>query len=100
MQNVQLRFPNVSSSLPSVGFLRTKSARLTVRAVLILAAIFVAAVLVWQGITAHGAPDPTHARGDRAVVIFDIGVLVFREGLESILVLSAIVASMGGLNAV
>jgi high-affinity iron transporter len=100
MQNVQLRFPNVSSSLPNVGFLRTKSARLMVRAVLILAAIFVAAVLVWQGIAAHGAPDPTHAQGNKAVAIFDIGVLVFREGLESILVLSAIVASMVGLNAV
>jgi len=53
-------------------------------------------VLVWQGITAHGTPDPTVANTNRISGIFDIGVLVFREGLECILVLSAIMANMVG----
>lgn len=43
--------------------------------------------------TAGGSPDPTVAHGSSARVV-DIAVLVFREGLESILVLSAITASM------
>ena len=60
------------------------------------AGLAVLSVLVWQGITAHGAPDPTAPNTNRVSGIFDIGVLVFREGLESILVLSAIMANMVG----
>jgi high-affinity iron transporter len=56
----------------------------------------VAAVLVWQGITAHGNPEPTLPNTSRGVAILDIGILVFREGLECILVLSAITASLTG----
>ncbi|HVX39460.1 MAG TPA: FTR1 family protein [Gemmatimonadaceae bacterium] len=44
-------------------------------------------------VTAGGAPDPTAAHASSARVV-DIAVLVFREGLESILVLTAITASM------
>src|SRR5579875_1479254 len=51
-------------------------------------------VLIWQGITSAGSPDPlAQARGSLAGIL-DIGILVFREGLECILVLSAITASM------
>ncbi|HCT59506.1 MULTISPECIES: FTR1 family protein [Acidobacterium] len=51
-------------------------------------------VLIWQGITAAGNPDPlAQARGSLAGIL-DIAILVFREGLECILVLSAITASM------
>ena len=82
------------------GTLQAKSSQLIVRAILILAAAFVIAVMIWQGITAKGSPDPTEAHGSKAVAIFDIGVLVFREGLECILVLSAITASMIGNNGV
>jgi high-affinity iron transporter len=53
------------------------------------------ALLVWQGVTASGNPDPTLNHGATAASI-DIAVLVFREGLECILVLSAITASMVG----
>lgn len=63
---------------------------------LITAGLVVASVLVWQGITAHGSPDPTVANTTRISGIFDIGILVFREGLECILVLSAIMANMVG----
>jgi high-affinity iron transporter len=47
--------------------------------------------LVWAAIAAGGNPDPLTTEGSTAVL--DIGVLVFREGLECILVLAAITAS-------
>src|SRR5438094_1938391 len=62
----------------------------------VAAALFVIAVLVWQGVTAHGAPDPTRPDTSPTVAFLDIGILVFREGLECILVLAAITASMTG----
>jgi high-affinity iron transporter len=62
-----------------------------------------AALLAWSALDAHGGvPDPT-ASSDRlshGAVIFDSGLLVFREGLETILVLAAVTASMAGANAV
>ncbi len=61
-----------------------------------VAAVVVIAILVWQGITTHGAPDPTEPDTSATVAALDIGVLVFREGLECILVLAAITASMTG----
>src|SRR6266536_102373 len=63
---------------------------------IVVAALCVVAVLVWQGVTAHGAPDPTRPDTSPTVAFLDIGVLVFREGLECILVLAAITASMTG----
>jgi high-affinity iron transporter len=63
---------------------------------IVLAALCVAAMLVWQGITEHGAPDPTRPNTSPTVAFLDIGILVFREGLECILVLAAITASMTG----
>ena len=61
---------------------------------IVVAALCVVAMLVWQGITAHGAPDPTRPYTSATVAFLDIGILVFREGLECILVLAAITASM------
>ncbi|MBA3962109.1 MAG: FTR1 family protein [Chthoniobacterales bacterium] len=52
--------------------------------------------MVWQGIAIGGAPDPTSAHTSPTVAALDIAVLVFREGLECILVLAAITASMTG----
>lgn len=54
----------------------------------------VAGVMVWQAATASGSPDPIAAQTSAAAVV-DIGVLVFREGLECVLVLAAILAGMG-----
>lgn len=68
------------------------------RIFLVIAALLVAAVLVWQGITASGNPDPTVPHTSPGVAVLDIAVLVFREGLECILVLSAITASMMGAH--
>jgi high-affinity iron transporter len=59
-----------------------------------IAALLVVGLLTWQGLTSGGNPDPTVANTSRSSAVFDIGVLVFREGLECILVLTAITASM------
>jgi high-affinity iron transporter len=61
-----------------------------------VAAAAVAAVLIWQGLTEQGAPDPLRPNTSPTVAFLDIAVLVFREGLECILVLAAITASMTG----
>ena len=61
-----------------------------------MAAALLLAVLVWQGITASGNPNPTAQQTTSSAAVLDIGVLVFREGLECILVLAAITAGMTG----
>jgi len=70
--------------------------KLALRIGIIATATCVAAAIVWQGVTANGAPDPTQPNTSPTVAFLDIGVLVFREGLECILVLAAITASMTG----
>lgn len=72
--------------------------RIAFRIFLAAAAIIVAGVLVWQGVTAHGNPNPISPNSTPTATTLSIGVLVFREGLESLLVLSAILASMVGRN--
>ena len=66
------------------------------RIALLFAGLCVVAILIWQGIAAHGAPDPLAARTPATVASLDIGILVFREGLECILVLAAVTATMTG----
>ena len=66
----------------------------------LVSTLCVLGVLIWQGITAHGAPDPAQPSTSPAMAFLDIGVLVFREGLECILVLAALTASMTGRKAV
>ena len=61
----------------------------------IAGALAVIALLIWQGVSRGGNPDPALDHSSTAASI-DIAVLVFREGLECILVLSAITASMVG----
>jgi high-affinity iron transporter len=69
---------------------------LILAAALCAAAALVVAVLIWQGVTEQGAPDPMRPNTSPTVAFLDIGVLVFREGLECILVLAAVTASMTG----
>jgi high-affinity iron transporter len=64
---------------------------------LTLSVAAVAAVLVLQVLRTGGLPNPL-ARGDFEARVLDIAVLVFREGLECILVLAAVTANMGGGN--
>ena len=62
--------------------------------VLGLCLVPIVGLLVWQGVTAHGSPDPTLPNTSHLAAILDTSVLVFREGLESILVLAAITAGL------
>ncbi len=80
------------------GIAISKTGRTILRVFLIVAAVFLGGILVWQGITSSGNPDPTVAHLTPAAAILNTALLVFREGLESILVLSAITASMMGTN--
>ncbi|MEP7064719.1 MAG: FTR1 family protein [Gemmatimonadota bacterium] len=59
-------------------------------------AAIVLVVLVWTAIASGGTPDPESLGDPATVKALDIAVLVFREGLECILVLAAITASMKG----
>jgi high-affinity iron transporter len=77
------------------GFVRKYSVvRKTAIMVALIGGALVLAALIWQGITAHGNPDPTVEHLSRGAVILDTGILVFREGLEAILVLAALTASL------
>ncbi|HXR49000.1 MAG TPA: FTR1 family protein [Candidatus Limnocylindrales bacterium] len=70
--------------------------RVIFRVLLLVAALIVVGVLVWQGMTAGGNPNPIAPNTSPTAALLNIGVLVFREGLECILVLTAITASMIG----
>jgi high-affinity iron transporter len=72
-----------------------KPLRTAIRILFAAAALAVIGILVWQGVTAKGNPNPTPNMSPASAAL-DIAVLVFREGLESILVLAAIIASMTG----
>ena len=70
---------------------------------LAISAALVFAGLVWAAAAFAGNPDPTDPGIARhmstGAIIIGAGILVFREGLETILVLAAITASMVGANA-
>jgi high-affinity iron transporter len=59
-----------------------------------LSAMLVIGVLIWQAVTAGGTPDPTSRGLSPMAMVLSTGVLVFREGLEAILVLAAVTAGM------
>lgn len=62
-------------------------------------ALTVLVLLVWRMVLSHGGtPDPTDpaTRLGHTAVIVDSAILVLREGLETILVLAAVTASMRG----
>jgi high-affinity iron transporter len=73
--------------------------RLTSTQVLLTLGALLAVVLVIQGVSG-GVSDPTDPTTSMShgAVVFDSGLLVFREGLESILVLAAVTASFMGTN--
>jgi high-affinity iron transporter len=74
--------------------------RAAFRICVLAAAILLLVMIIWQGITTHGAPDPLQLNTSPTVAFMDIGILVFREGLECVLVIAAITASMTGANQV
>ncbi|HET7657283.1 MAG TPA: FTR1 family protein [Bacillales bacterium] len=59
-----------------------------------LAAILIIGIFVWQGLSSNGVPDPAKSNLSPSAVIMNASILVFREGLEAILVLSALTAGL------
>jgi len=57
-------------------------------------ALVVIGALVWQALAAHGTPDPAAHGLSRSAMAISSGILVFREGLEAILVLAAVIAGL------
>ncbi|MCO7177145.1 FTR1 family protein [Sporolactobacillus kofuensis] len=58
-------------------------------------ALLIVGLFVWIGVTSNGNPvDPTAQHMSKAMGIVNTGILVFREGLEAILVLSALTAGL------
>lgn len=76
----------------TVGF--RKIWKLTIFSILLL----LLGVLVWQGITSSGNPpdpgDTISKHINHVSVMINAGILVFREGLEAILVLAALTSSL------
>ena len=92
--------PAQSRSTPTRRLSGRPLVRASFRIGVLAAAILLIAMIIWQGITTHGAPDPTRVNTSPTVAFMDIGVLVFREGLECVLVIAAITTSMTGSNQV
>ena len=65
---------------------------------LIVGALVIGILLIWQGVTAAGSPDPTVKHLSPLVAILDVAVLIFREGVECVVVLTAVTASLRGAN--
>ncbi|MBS0162576.1 MAG: FTR1 family protein [Nitrospira sp.] len=57
--------------------------------------LLVLAAVVWQAVTFAGTPDPAAKGLSKAAMVMGSAVLVFREGLEAVLVLAAITAGLG-----
>ena len=85
-----------ATAVPRTTQEKRRTGGIGVRVGLVFGALFVITIFAWQGIAAQGAPDPLQANTTATVASLDIGVLVFREGLECILVLAAVTASMTG----
>jgi high-affinity iron transporter len=60
-----------------------------------VAALFVVGIITWQAITVGEVPEPSKGQTP-GIAMINTALLVFREGLECILVLAAIIASMVG----
>ncbi|HTK09031.1 MAG TPA: FTR1 family protein [Ktedonobacteraceae bacterium] len=77
---------------------KTQSPHPLITGGLICAALVIAVLLVWQGVVAAGTPDPTTPHLSPLVAVLDIASLVFREGIECVVILTAITASLRGAN--
>jgi high-affinity iron transporter len=64
------------------------------RLLLFAGCVAVGAVMLWQGAATSDNRNPFAAETSPSAAILDIGVLVFREGLECVLVLAAVMAGM------
>lgn len=63
-------------------------------ALALLGALLILSILIWQAIAVAGAPNPSAVGLSRPSMMLGSGILVFREGLEAILVLAAVTAGL------
>jgi high-affinity iron transporter len=56
--------------------------------------LIVIGVIIWQGLYFQGNPNPTANDITPGAAIINTAILVFREGLEAILVLAAIISGL------
>lgn len=86
--------PRQASGRAALASMLPRSRRVATLLLWMVGILLVAATLVWQGIASNGTPDPT-ARGlSPFAMAFSSGVLVFREGLEAVLVLAVVTAGL------
>lgn len=71
------------------------TSRMAALVALSVGCLLVTAVMIWQAVGQGGNPNPLTPHLGFNTAVLDIGVLVLREGLECILVLAAITATMG-----
>ena len=70
-----------------------------IKNILILSgALIILVVIVWQAVIFSGVPDPDAKDLNSSAAVLSCGLLVFREGLEAILVLAAITAAAAELR--
>jgi high-affinity iron transporter len=81
-----LRLPNDGDSHQRMHSMKT--------IVKVLSVLLIVSVFIWQAVTGHGNPDPTTRGLNHWSQILSSGVLVFREGLEAILVLATVTAGI------
>jgi high-affinity iron transporter len=64
------------------------------------AAVIVVALVYLMATASTGPMDPTevHHPQSRATIVFNAGMIVFREGLEAVLIFAAVTASFRGAN--
>ncbi len=84
----------IDSVLQVQGQPQSRAWKTVINISLVIMGVSVLAALIWQGLTASGNPDPTNNHLSKFAVVMDTGILVFREGLEAILVLAALTASL------
>jgi high-affinity iron transporter len=65
-------------------------------AILLVGILLMSGILIFRGFEARDISTFASSGKSRASAVLDIGVLVFREGLECILVLAAVTASLRG----
>lgn len=62
--------------------------------IILAGAVIILVVIVWQAVIFSGVPDPEAKDLNTSAAVLSCGLLVFREGLEAILVISAITATV------
>ncbi|MFZ0453029.1 MAG: FTR1 family protein [Ignavibacteriaceae bacterium] len=61
---------------------------------ILLGTVTILGVIIWQAVIFSGVPDPEANDLNAAAAVLSCGLLVFREGLEAILVISAVTATV------